>query len=149
MANRRVDMRYQFSASGLPPKKDGANSMWGKPLEAQRLVELRSATLKALHGESPLTNNIKITLKIHVGVKNDRITGDLDTFVTGICDGLMAAYPGGKLDPLWDDAELKDIHPIKTIAIVDDSQIIKIKAEKIIGDTDQPWYEVTLEGEPT
>ncbi len=112
-------MHYQFSVSGLPPKKDGAQSMWGKPLEAQRLVELRSATLKALHGESPLTNNIKITLKIHVEVKNDRATGDLDTFVTGICDGLMAAYPGGKLDPIWDDAKLKHIYPSKTIAIID------------------------------
>lgn len=140
-------MRFQFFISGLPPKKDGAQSMWGKPLEAKRLVELRQAALKALKRRSPLKRNIKLTLKIRVGPINDRSIGDLDTFVTGVCDGLMAAYPGGKLDPLWDEAELKNIHPSKTIAIIDDSQVVSIQAKKIIGDTDQPWYEVTLEGE--
>ena len=121
--------------------------MWGKPLEAKRLVELRQGALKAIQGYPPLQSNIKLTLKIHVGPVNDRSIGDLDTFVTGVCDGLMAAAPRGKLDPIWDDAKLKHIHPSKTIAIVDDSQVISIQAEKIIGDTEQPWYEVILEGE--
>ena len=140
-------MWFQFFVSGLPPKKDGAQSMWGKPLEAKRLVELRQGALKAIQGYPPLQSNIKLTLKIHVGPVNDRSIGDLDTFVTGVCDGLMAAAPRGKLDPIWDDAKLKHIHPSKTIAIVDDSQVISIQAEKIIGDTEQPWYEVILEGE--
>ena len=138
---------YRFEIKGLPPKKDGAQSMWGKPLEAKRLVELRQGALKAIQGYPPLQSNIKLTLKIHVGPVNDRSIGDLDTFVTGVCDGLMAAAPRGKLDPIWDDAKLKHIHPSKTIAIVDDSQVISIQAEKIIGDTEQPWYEVILEGE--
>ena len=140
-------MRIHFTVQGLPPKKDGAQSMWGKPLEAQRLVELRTAALKALGGNDPLQSNIKLTLNIHTGPVNNRSIGDLDTFITGICDGLMAAVPGGKLDPLWDDAKLQHLHPSKMIAIVDDSQVVSIHAEKIIGDTDQPWYEVVLEGE--
>ena len=93
----------------------------------------------------PLQSNIKLILKIHIGPINDRSIGDLDTFVTGVCDGLMAAAPGGKLDPIWDDAKLKHIHPSKTIAIIDDSQVVSIQAEKIIGDTDLPWYEMILE----
>lgn len=140
-------MKLQFVVQGLPPKKDGAQSMWGKPLEARRLATLRLATLQAFKGHSPLKSNIKLTLKIHIGPVNDRTIGDLDTFITGVCDGLMAAYPGGKLDSLWDDPKLEHIHPSKTIAIVDDSQVVSIQAEKVIGSTNQPWYEVVLEGE--
>ncbi|MBA7596067.1 hypothetical protein ES703_03036 [subsurface metagenome] len=139
--------KYQFTANGLPPKKDGAQSMWGKPLEAKRLVELRRATLKAIQDSPPLQSNIRLTLKIYVDPTNDRHTGDLDTFITGVCDGLMAVAPGGKLDSIWDDKKLEPVHPSKTIAIVDDSQVVSIQAEKVIGNIDQPWYEVILEGE--
>ncbi len=91
---------YRFEVKGLPPKKDSAQSMWGKPLEAKRLVEFRQAALKAIQDSAPLQSNIRLTLKIHVGPTNDRRTGDLDTFITGVCDGLMAAAPGGKLDSI-------------------------------------------------
>ena len=79
---------YQFEAKGLPPKKDGAKSLWGKPLEAKRLAALRQAALQALEGHPPLQSDIKLTLKLHIPI-NNRSIGDLDTFVTGVCDGLM------------------------------------------------------------
>ncbi len=138
---------YRFKVKGLPPKKDGAQSMWGKPLEGRRLVELRQAALKAIEGFSPLQSNIRLTLKIHVGPINNRLIGDLDTFITGVCDGLMAAAPGSKLDLTWDDKKLEHVHPSKTIAIIDDSQVVSIQAEKIIDGTAQQWYEVILEEE--
>lgn len=138
--------KYQFKAKGLPPKKDGANSMWGKELEAKRLINLRQAALSALKGQPPLQRNIKLALKIHIPV-NNRSIGDLDTFVTGVCDGLMKRAPGSKLhEETWNKPEYRDIHPDKVIAIMDDSQVINIQAEKIIGDADQQWYEVILEG---
>jgi len=140
-------MKLQFAVNGLPPKKDGAQSMWGKSLEARRLAELRLVALKALQENRPLQSNIRLTLKIHIGPLNDRTIGDLDTFVTGVCDGLMAAYPGGKLDPIWNDPKLKEVHPSRTLAVVDDSQVAQIHAEKIIDDTLNPWYEITLEGD--
>jgi len=97
-------MNISFQVNGLPPKKDGAQSMWGKPLEAKRLVELRQVALKALQGHPPLRSNIKLTLKIHVGPVNNRSIGDLDTFITGVCDGLMAAAPGSKLhEETWNN----------------------------------------------
>jgi len=140
--------KYQFEVNGLPPKKDGAQSMWGKPLEAKRLVDLRQAALQALKEHPPLQSNIRLMLKIHIGPVNDRSIGDLDTFVTGICDGLMARAPGSKLhEETWNKLECRDIHPDKVIAILDDSQIVGIQAEKIIGGTDQQWYEVIIEGE--
>ena len=139
-------MKIQFIVECLPPKKDGAQSMWGKRLEAERLVALRQGALQALKGQPPLQSNIKLILKIHIPV-NYKSIGDLDTFVTGVCDGLMATPYGGKLNPIWDNEELKSIRPAQTIAIVDDSQVVSIQAEKIIGDIDRPWYEVILEGE--
>jgi len=137
---------YRFEVKGLPPKKDGAQSMWGKRLEAERLVALRQAALQALKERSPLKNNIRLALKIHLPA-NDRSIGDLDTFVTGVCDGLMATPYGGKLDPIWDNKELENIHPTNTIAIDDDSQVVSIQAEKIIDGSSKQWYEVVLEGE--
>jgi len=106
----REMVKYQFQVKGLPPKKDGAQSMWGKPSEAKRLVALRQAAFQALKEQLPLQSNIKLTLNIHLPV-NNRSIGDLDTFVTGLCDGLMATPYGGKLDPIWDNKELKNIHP--------------------------------------
>ena len=137
---------YQFEVKGLPPKKDGSQSMWGKSLEAKRLVALRQAALQALNRQPPFQSNIKLTLKIHIPV-NNRSIGDLDTFVTGVCDGLMKRAFGSKLDEeTWNKAEYHDVHPDNVIAIQDDSQVISIHAEKIIGDTNQHWYEVILEG---
>ena len=54
---------------------------------------------------------------------------------------------GGKLDPIWDDEELVSIYPTMAIAIDDDSQVVSIQADKVIGRTDRQWYEVVLEGE--
>ena len=140
-------MPYQFEVKGLPPKKDGANSMWGKKLESERLVALRQAALKAFSGQPLLQSNIKLTLKIHIPV-NNRSIGDLDTFVTGVCDGLMKRDPRSKLyEETWSNPEYRDVHPDIRIAIVDDSQVINIRAEKVIADIDKQWYEVILEGQ--
>jgi len=141
-------MRVQFKVEGeLPPKKDGAQSMWGKPPEARRLVRLRRAARQAIQGNGPLQRNISLSVKIYVGPVNDRSTGDLDNFITGICDGLMAAHPGSRLDARWSDPELSDIHPNKQLAIADDYQVMSIQAQKTIGESDRPWYGVILEGD--
>ena len=140
-------MSYQFEVKGLPPKKDGANSMWGKKLESERLVALRQAALKSFNGQPPLQSNIKLILQIHIPV-NNRSIGDLDTFVSGVCDGLMKRDPKSEPHPgIWNNPEYQDVHPDKRIAIVDDSQVICIRAEKVIGDLNQQRYEVMLEGE--
>ena len=138
-------MPYQFEVKGLPPKKDGANSMWSKKLESERLVALRQAALKAFSGEPPLRSNIKLILKIRIPV-NNRSIGDLDTFVSGVCDGLMKRDPRSKLHKeTWSNPEYRGVHPDIVIAIVDDSQVIGIQAEKVKDDVQ--WYEVMLEGE--
>ena len=135
-----------FRVDGLPPKKHGEQSMWQLEVEARRLVALRRAAHQALAGAPPLKANIRLTLIIHVGPKNDRTTGDLDNFITGVCDGLMAADPKSKLNDIWSNPELGGIHPSRTLAITDDCEVLSIEARKVIGDDKEPWYEVVLEG---
>ncbi|NQT47339.1 MAG: hypothetical protein HQ578_00020 [Chloroflexi bacterium] len=138
----------KFRVDGLPPKKDGANSMWGKRLEAERLVNLRRSALLAMNGRPSLKRDIRLTVTVCVGVENKRSIGDLDTFVTGVCDGLMKSAPRCKLClGVWDKPENGDIHPDRVIAINDDCQVMSMQADKIVGDTDAPWYEVTLEAD--
>ena len=145
--------RVSFKVTGeLPPKKGGELSMWGKPLEAKRLLPLRRKALEALKSNRPFTGPIRLTLSIHVGEQAPEVTnagkygfGDLDTFVSGVCDGLMAAHPNANLDPLFAKAENADIHPKRVIAIWDDQQVIEITAKKRVVPGSQCSYEVGLE----
>lgn len=131
---------------GLPPKKDGAKSMWGKDVEFARLTRLRQAFLDALDGQPPLSVNIRLTLSVHVGPVNTPQTGDLDNFITGICDALQSAKPGCALLPDWKAPDCKPVHPSNAIAIVDDSQALGIDAQKIV-EQGEPWYSIELVGD--
>lgn len=138
----------KFRVDGLPPKKDGANSMWAKRLESERLVSLRREALQAFKGRPPLKSNIKLRIIVHIGAKNDRSVGDLDTLITGICDGLMKRTARSNLcKDIWDKPENYNIRPDIPIAIDDDSQIISIQAAKLKGDSNRKFYYVTLEGD--
>lgn len=143
------DMRHiGFRVTGiLPPKKDGANSMWNKETEAPKLVALRLQGLRALGNRPPFSQEIRIKVTIHVGSPKAISSGDLDTFVAGICDGLMQAHPLADIHQLFCEPENAGIHPQKTIAIDDDSQIIEIHAKKLFGRAADNWYEVELAGE--
>ena len=127
----------------LPPKKHGENSMWSKDAEAPRLVALRLQALEALGSKPPFSQQIRLKASIHVG---SGATGELDNFVSGICDGLMQADPQAKLHQLFCKAENASIHPRKIIAIHDDSQITEIHANKLVGESADDWYEVELSG---
>jgi len=90
--------KISFQVQDIPPKKDGANSMWGKQTEIPRLISLRSSALKAMDGRNPFNHNITLKLKFHCPINKIFRVGDLDNFITGVCDGLQAADPraGGK-----------------------------------------------------
>ena len=139
-------VRLEFVVQDLPPKKDGAQSMWGKSLEADRLIALRQAALAAFSKETPLNKSIKLKIEIHVGAVNHKSTGDLDNFITGICDGLMAAVARSTINEKWSNPSLKDIHPHKKLIIEDDCEVISIEARKIIGGSEDPCYRVVIEG---
>jgi hypothetical protein len=139
--------RIEFCVEGhLPPKKDGANSMWAKSAEVPRLIALRKAAITAMAGRRPFRANISLELEVHCPVVPGQRIGDLDNFVTGVCDGLMAAHPRTNLASQWDASEYAPIYPLKCIAIDDDDAVVSIVARKVVVGS-VSWYRVLLEGE--
>ena len=132
----------------LPPKKDGASSMWGKAVEIPRLIALRRAALRAAGSNGSLKNKIHLSLEIYMPSHELGPAGDLDNFVTGVCDGLMAASSQSKLPERWNDPALTDIHPERVVAIVDDSAVVSIMATKNHDRQGRRWYKICLEGTP-
>ena len=138
---RRID----FTVLGdLPPKKDGANSMWGKPSERERLIKLRRGAMEKLGADDPLETDIRMVVEIHDSKQRIAGIGDLDNFITGICDGLMAASQRIARMDGWTENPLID--PSRCIAIRDDREVVEIIARKIGDESAEPWYTVTLIG---
>ena len=141
-------MKIQFDVDGhVPPKKDGANSMWNKTSEFDRLVRLRQEAVRARGARDPLRRGITLRVEVYVPRPETRSAGDLDNFITGICDGLMAAHPRSARDPRWNSPNLTAVHPDKIAAIADDSAVVSIVASKQQDPDGRTWYRVTLEGE--
>ena len=137
---------YGFRVEELPPKKSGAISMWGNLSEIPRLIHLRRAALAELGENAVLQRDIRLWIVVHIGPRNTRQIGDLDTFVAGVCDGLMAADGNATLGDQWGEEENARIHPSRPIAINDDYQVVSICASKVVGDP-KPFYTVGLEGD--
>lgn len=133
-------MKVTFTIDGVPPKKDGANSMWRKPAELSRLKAFRIAACAALDGRTPPDGPVSLTVRIYAPVG----AGDLDNFATGICDALMAVHPRVPVDPsLW--AELPDAaKPDRAIAFRDDSVVSRLVLERLPVPREGPRYEVEL-----
>ena len=138
-------MKIAFTVQGVPPKKDGANSMWRKQAEVQRLKTLRIAACAALDGRIPPDGQVSLTVRVYAPPS----AGDLDNFATGICDALMAAHPRVPVDPsLWD--ELPDAaKPDRAIAFRDDSIVSLILIERLPTPPEGPRYEVGLAWDKT
>lgn len=140
--------RISFKVEGeLPPKKDGANSMWNKEPEVLRLVALRRQALEALGSKTPFSHGIRLQVIVHVGSSHTGATGDLDNFIAGICDGLMKAHTNANLHQFFCTAENAFVHPRKKFVIEDDSQIIEIHARKLVGEYGNDWYRVEISGD--
>ena len=135
-------MEVKFEVHNLPPKKDGANSMWRKGAELPRLKSLRVAALKAW-GNAPL---LAEKAELEIFIYTDPRSGDLDNFITGICDGLTAAHPNTPIDDeAWIDIP-SEAHPRNAIALSDDSIVERIVAERLQYSGFGPWYEVHIKG---
>ena len=152
---RSINFRVE---NWLPPKKGGAISMWGKDAtdtERARLIELRKAALADRGSQKPFEGDIRLSLRVHIGF-SDKSTGatgsgDLDTFVAGVCDGLMKAHHNTlekkSWHPSFDRPANAEVHPKHAIAYWDDSKIMEIRAKKTVASAPgkESWYEVTLE----
>ena len=134
--------RVQFKVEGhLPPKKGGVSSMWNKKAsgaQKKKLVVLRDAAaaeMKSCAYDSPLEKGIDIRLSLRVYVrrrKEGENAGDLDNFITGVCDGLVAAKTGTVPDCCFFDKRDDAHDPGKPIVFEDDSQVREICAERVV-----------------
>ncbi len=95
--------------------------------------------------DAPLTKNISLVLSVCVGERSNQNAGDLDNFITGICDGLQAAHPSTPINAPWSESQHEKIHPRVTLAIQDDAEVMSIDAKKTFGDS--LWYRVEIKGE--
>ncbi|MBX3004463.1 MAG: hypothetical protein KF821_01385 [Anaerolineales bacterium] len=133
----------EFTVEGLPPKKYGANSMWRKATEIPRLIALREKAYEALGGHSSFTGRLKLTLILY---SDSNTNGDLDNFITGICDGLMAADGKTPIDEIsW--PVNSPIHPSKKLIYFDDRDIYEIIAARRPSDGNGNHYYIKLEAE--
>lgn len=129
-----------FTVAGLPPKKNGANSMWRKSGEQPRLIALRKAAAEAMGMQAPSTSRLHLKISIYA---NSRV-GDLDNFITGICDGLMAAHERTDIDKAIWETVTEAARPNHPIAFLDDQYVTKIEAERFRLDSTTPYYQVEL-----
>ncbi len=120
--------------------------MWNKGVEVPRLVALRQAVRGAFGIAPPLTKSISLIVRIHIGPVNSRSIGDLDNFLTGICDGLQASHHRTPISDRWSEHDCEAVHPRIAIAILDDVEVLAIDARKVL-DGDSPWYSLELIGE--
>ena len=150
-----------FSVEGeLPPKKRGEKSMWGNSTEAPRLMALREAAKQEMRNrgyKEPLEGNLRLTLTVYVGAQKERKSGrtgpgDLDNFITGVCDGLMAAHPNiRRRQDYWAEefrtCEDESLLPSEPIAFEDDRYVTEICAKKVVDPAlgNGCRYEVKLE----
>jgi hypothetical protein len=133
-------MTVTFQVRGLPPKKDGANSMWRKGTELERLKALRLAAAEAMQGRPPLSGSVALELTLY----SEPDAGDLDNFIAGICDGLMAAHPATPIDrSAW--AELPAAaRPTQATVFVDDAAVSAFRAARLPPDPRGRRYTISV-----
>lgn len=137
-------MSISFKVQGKPPKKDGSSSMWGKKSEALNIVNLRNAATEAMEENDvgPFIGRIGINLTIISSEKEIESMGDLDNFMTGICDGLQAADPRAKIHDLVKSECI--ISPLQPILFYTDAKVFEINAKKVPIDENNGYYEVKI-----
>jgi len=112
--------RFEFVVQGLPPRP-------GEAAEAQSARELRRAATDAT--DEPLPRAIILELELHLPPTLYAGPGELDTFVSGVRDGLMTAR-----------GERFGEH--------DDACLVSFVAHKIKELSPDPWYRVVVESAP-
>jgi len=137
-------MSISFKVQGKPPKKDGSSSMWGKKSEALNIVNLRNAAIKAREDQNTglFSSRIGIDLIIYASEKEIESMGDLDNFVTGICDGLQAADPRAKMQDVIKNECIVD--PLQPVLFYTDAKVFEINAKKIPVKENNGYYEVII-----
>jgi len=144
-------MRIEFTVKGRPPKKHGEKSMWTRDDEASFVVSLREKALEA-RSKAGLGDCFRsfVVLELTVFVPQSQLesVGDLDSLITGICDGLQAA--DSKVLPylhkIFQEPGREKIDPRNALLIDNDAKVVSITARKEALYKDQEMhYKVAVE----
>ena len=148
-------MSIEFTVQNIPPKKDGANSMWSKDSEAPRIIALRKAAFDEMQKAGiyePFQSPVRLEFTLfaalsHFSYESGNYIGDLDTFITGICDGLQAAHKNVQsAHPLFQSLQNSVMDFRHDLLIKNDAQVVSITAKKVpIDNQQQPFYKVIVE----
>jgi len=137
--------KISFDVKGKPPKK----SQWGTE-DADLVIKFREKALQARKNkEIPegFEGLVKLSLVVYAPniskmeykqIGDDdpkKFVGDLDSFVSGICEYLQPAptNPEIEISPLFEGKD--EVEPKVPLIIKNDSQIIEITAKKIVDET--------------
>lgn len=126
----------------MSPKKDGASSMWNKSAERERIKRLREAVASVVGDRvAPVEASVRITLVLWA----ERGAGDLNNFITGICDALQACDTQTPVeDEEWGGVNSR-MHPRRCVGLSNDRSVDHIKAERRPLAQGEPRYVLTLE----
>lgn len=144
-------MKVEFIVQGRPPKKHGEKSMWARDDEAPQVFLLRQKALEArLKADLEDCFRSPVALKLTIFTPRSRLesVGDLDNFITGVCDALQAA--DSKVIPhlhkTFKKVENGEMDPRKPLLIDNDAKVVSIVANKVvIGDEQDLHYKVAVE----
>ena len=148
-------MRIEFTVKGRPPKKHGEKSMWARDDEAPFVVLLREKALEARLKaglDDCFCSLVALEFTVYVPRSRLELVGDLDNFITGICDGLQAA--DSKVLPylykIFQEPGREEIDPRHALLIDNDAKVVFITARKVALDEDQEmYYKVAIESVQT
>ena len=125
-----TDLLVRARAEGKPPKKDGANSMWGKKSEAPNIVNLRNAAFRKREEtiKTPFNSRVSLDLVIYAPESELERMGDLDNFITGVCDGLQGADARAKMHEII--SRESEVDPRLPLLLYTDAKVFEITAKK-------------------
>lgn len=144
-------MIIEFIVEGVPPKKHGEKSMWARDDEAPKVALLRKKALEArtrYQVHDCFHSSVALELTIFTPRNQLESIGDLDNFITGVCDGLQAAdsqaFP--YLHKIFMEPGLEKINPRYAILIDDDAKVVSINAKKVgLKKEGKTYYKVAVE----
>lgn len=135
-------VEISFTVQGKPPRKSG----WGSKTDAPGIARLRHEALRARNHaglDCCVAGPVRLELAVYAPNVTDpdyrqsgdddpeKVVGDLDGLISGVCDYLQAAptdQPDMKIDSVLTDSDINHAVPI---IIKDDMQIVEIDARKI------------------
>lgn len=144
-------MRIEFTVRGRPPKKHGEKSMWARDDEAPLVFLLREKALEARSKvglEDCFHSFVALELVIYASRPRLESVGDLDNFITGVCDSLQAA--DSKVIPylhkIFQKTKREGIDPRRPLLFDNDAKVVSIIACKVgLDDEQDMYYKVVVE----